>query len=392
MTADRPEPAEADPTPEPSVPTAEEPGTVEPRSVEPGTSRRRRQRSRRTTALVVSAMSLVVLLAVAALLPVPYVRLSPGPTFNVIGEYDGTPLIEISGTPTYPTSGNLDMTTVSESGGPRGGLTLGQALLSWTNSEDAVLPRELLYPDDVTGDEVEQENAVAFSTSQSDATAAALNHLGIPLEQDVLIASVAKGSPAEGKLEPRDQILQVDGREIAAPEDVGEAVRARPVGSDIAVTVRRDGEEKEVVVTSAPNPDDPERPYLGITVAALYQAPFTLTFSLDDVGGPSAGLMFSLGIIDKLTPEDLADGRHVAGTGTITPDGKVGPIGGIRQKLAGARGAGAELFLMPVDHCAEAAGHVPDGLTVVPVATLAEAVDALDAWHAGGTLPTCPAS
>ena len=105
------------------------------------------------------------------------------------------------------------------------------------------------------------------------------------------------------------------------------------------------------------------------------------------MGGPSAGLMFATGIVDKLTPEDLTAGGHVAGTGTIDPDGNVGPVGGIRQKLAGARDAGAELFVMPERHCAEAQGHVPDGLTVVPVTTLTEAVDAIRAWTAAGCVP-----
>jgi PDZ domain-containing protein len=102
--------------------------------------------------------------------------------------------------------------------------------------------------------------------------------------------------------------------------------------------------------------------------------------------------MFALGLIDKLAPDDLAAGKHIAGTGTIDSEGKVGPIGGIRQKLAGARSAGAELFLMPASHCAEAAGHIPDGLTVTPVETVDEAVAALKSWGKGGQVSSCPIS
>jgi PDZ domain-containing protein len=131
-------------------------------------------------------------------------------------------------------------------------------------------------------------------------------------------------------------------------------------------------------------------PYLGIGVGELYAADFPITFTLEDVGGPSAGLTFAMGIVDKLTPIDLTAGQHVAGSGTITPTGEVGPIGGIRQKLAGAREAGATLFLMPVEHCAESEGHIPDGLTVTPVATLSEAISAVEAFAAGAPVPTCP--
>ena len=115
--------------------------------------------------LLLSGASLAALLLVALLLPVPFIRLAPGPTFNVIGDIDGKPVILIDGTTTYPTSGQLDMTTVLESGGPRGGLTFISALSSWFNSADAVVPRELIYPDDVSGDQVNAElakNGVPF--------------------------------------------------------------------------------------------------------------------------------------------------------------------------------------------------------------------------------------
>jgi PDZ domain-containing protein len=145
----------------------------------------------------------------------------------------------------------------------------------------------------------------------------------------------------------------------------------------------------DVEVVSAENPSKAGSPYVGVSVGNLTQGEFPVDFTLQDVGGPSAGLMLSLGIVDKLTPEDLAQGRHFAGTGTIDADGNVGPIGGIRQKLAGARAAGAELFLMPAQHCVEAEGHVPDGLTVVPVERLSDAVTAVQSWTAGGAVEAC---
>jgi len=333
----------------------------------------------------------VILIALAAVLPVPFVILSPGPTFNTIGEVDGRPLVEISDTTTYPTSGALDMTTIREEGEPRSPLTVFGALAAWVDPNRAVLPRELLYGDDETTEEVQQRNAVMFSTSQSNAVAAALNAIGEPVLEDVVVTVVIEGTPAFGVLNAGEQILAIDGTEVTSPSDVVEAVRAKPVGSTLVFTVLRDGEEVDVEVVSAPKPDEPEVPYIGITVGVNYRAEFPIVFTLQDVGGPSAGMMFALAIIDKLTPDDLTGGGHVAGTGTIDPAGEVGPIGGIRQKLAGARGSGATLFLMPEVHCEEAAGHIPDGLAVVPVQTLQDSLDALTAWRTGEPLPTCPA-
>jgi PDZ domain-containing protein len=265
------------------------------------------------------------------------------------------------------------------------------AIASWLDPSDAVVPRELLFPDDETGEEVERRQAIMFSTSQSDAVAAALNLLGLPVSDETVVTVVYGDSPADGVLQPRDTILAVDGVEVTDPVQVAEAIRAEPAGTSFTITVERDGEQQDVTVTSVANPDDPSLPFIGIGVGSFYTGEFPIDFTLEDVGGPSAGLMFATGIVDMLTPDDLTSGRHVAGTGTIQPDGTVGPIGGIRQKLAGARDSGAELFLMPKSHCAEAAAHVPDGLTVVPVTSLTEAVDAIRAWTAGDEVPQCPA-
>ena len=342
--------------------------------------------------LVISGLVTLGLFAIAVWLPVPYVRLSPGPTFNVIGDKDGTPVISVSGTTTYPASGTLDMTTVYERGGPRTGLTLFEAISGWMNATDAVMPRELLFPDDVSGDDVKQEQALLFSNSQSSAVSAALRHLGLPVRTKVIASLVYDGSPAaaEGGLQPGDVIVSVDGVAVDTPQQVGDAVRAKPVGSALDFVIERDGKQLPVTIATVDSPREPGTAYLGIGVGVDYRADFDISFALDDVGGPSAGLIFATGLVDKLTPGDLTGGKHVAGTGTIEPDGTVGPIGGIRQKLAGAREAGAELFLMPADHCAEAEGHIPDGLTVVPVHTLDEAVSQLQAWTSGGTVASCP--
>jgi len=341
--------------------------------------------------LIVAAFTTLLLLGVAFLLPVPFVKLAPGPTFNVIGQADGEDVIQISGTETFPTSGNLDMVTVLESGGPRGGLTFVDAIASWLDPNDAVVPRELIFPDDETGEDVQRRQAISFSTSQSDAIAAAMTYLEHPLVTQIVVTSVVSESPAAGVLKPRDEVVSIDSVEVTSPGQISEAIKSAPIGTTFALTINRAGEAMDVEVTSAPNPDDAAVPYIGIGVGIFYSAEFPIDFTLQDVGGPSAGLMFATGIIDKLTPGELTGGKFIAGTGTITPDGTVGPIGGIRQKLAGARHNGAVLFLMPEAHCAEASGHIPEGLTVVPVTSLGEGVQAIEDFNAGKPVSTCPA-
>ena len=350
--------------------------------------------------VIVSAVVTFALIVVALVLPVPYVRLSPGPTFNVIGDHDGAPVITINGATTYPTSGELDMTTVYERGGPRTGLTFLEAIAAWVNPTDAVVPRELLYPDDVTGEEVKQRQAMLFNTSESNAIAAAMSYLDLPVSEHIVVSVVYGDSPADGKLEAGDRIVSVNGTAMDSPAQVAEAIRSKPAGSSFDVVVERsasgDGdapttEQVAITLTSAKNPEDETKPYIGIGVGTQYDSGFDITFSLEDIGGPSAGLVFATALVDKLTPDGLVGDRHVAATGTIEPDGTVGRIGGIRQKLAGAAEAGATYFLMPRDHCSEAAGHIPDGLTVAPVSNLADAISALQAWNRGESVPGCPA-
>ncbi len=347
-----------------------------------------RHELRRTRWLGAAGAVVLGFVAVVALVPVPYVALSPGPTFNTIGEVGGTPLITIAGEQTYPTSGNLDMTTVSERGGPFGAMFVSRALAGWLDPTVRVVPSEALYPADVPAEQVEQENQADFVDSQSSAVAAALHHLDIPVQESVVVSSVEAGTPADGVLEPGDLVRAVDGVEVTTPDQVGAAVRASAPGDDVEVRIERDGAERTVTVVAGTSPTTGDA-YLGITVGTVYEAPFEIDFMLDDVGGPSAGLMFSLGIVDKLTPGYLNGGRDVAGTGTIDPDGVVGPIGGIQQKLVGARSSGSTLFLAPRGNCGEVTDHVPDGLTVAAVSTLDEAVGALTEYVAGRAVPSC---
>lgn len=354
----------------------------------PPTTPRQRARARAIRRGVVAGG---VMIAVGSMIQLPLLILSPGPTYNTIGEVNGVPLITISGTTTYPTEGMLDMLTVSERGGSSGGVFLGEALVGWAAPGDSVIPRESVYGPEVTGAEVAERNDQLFALSQSDSIAAAMNELGIPTEETIVVTVVAGGSPADGIVKAGDQIVSVDGTEVSTPAQVGVEVRKGEVGDTVTLEVLRAEESGaeptpqtlEVVTAANPDPEDPDappQPYLGILVGVAYEAPFDIEFGDSNVGGPSAGMMFSLGIIDMLTEGQLNGGKHVAGTGTIDPQGNIGPIGGIQQKLVGARDAGAELMLAPQDNCSEVVGSIPDGLTVVPVSTLAQARDTIEMW------------
>lgn len=349
--------------------------------------------ARRQTAWRAGAVLLAVALSlVVAFVPLPYLELSPGPTYNTIGEIDGTPLIEISGTLTYPTSGHLDLTTVSERGGPESGVLTMRLLTGWADPDTKVLPREVFYPDDLGDIDVGAENARAFSDSTALAIAAALNHLDLPVREVTIVASVTTGSPSDGKLEPGDEIVSVDGTKVSVPDDVTTAMTGVTPGDTVTVVVKRGADKatERVDIVTTTNPNDSSRAFLGISIGITYEATFDIQITLESVGGPSAGLMLSLGIVDILTPGPLVDGRYVAGTGTIEPDGTVGPIGGIAQKLAGARDSGATFFLVPADNCAEAlAAGVPSGLTIAKVSTLDEAVAEIDAYREGAPITPC---
>jgi PDZ domain-containing protein len=336
------------------------------------------------------AASSITVVLVAAAVPMPFLELAPGPTFNVIGAANGQDLIQISGTPTYPTAGNLDMTTVNERGGPDSGVLTGRVLAGWWDPSVRVLPREAFYPEDISGDQVKAENVRQFSDSEADAIAAALTYLKRPVRTIVVVSAVTDGTPADGRLEPGDQIVELDGHVVRSVDDVGTAMSAVKPGETVKLRIARGDGQQVVDVPTIESPVKPGRAYMGIAVGETYRALFDISVHLDGVGGPSAGMMLSLGIIDKLTPGMLNGGKHIAGTGTITRDGEVGPIGGIEQKLSGARNAGATLFLAPESNCADVvAGSVPDGLTIAKVATLTDAVNAVEAYVAGRPVTPC---
>lgn len=340
------------------------------------------------TALV-SLGLLCALILGGALIPVPYVIEQPGPAIDVLGEYRDEQIVQIDGVETYPTDGSLMMTTVSVDGGPGYVVTPVDVVVSWFDRSRAVMPRELMFPPDQTREQTTLDNAVQMSTSQQGAVAVALEELGIEYEPVVMIAGVQQGAPADGHLEPGDVLLEIDGETAADLPGFQALVRDAEEGRALPITVRRDDQE---VALEVPTEIVDGTPRLGVVLSEGYDFPMDVEIAVGDIGGPSAGMIFSLSVYDELTPGALTGGRAIAGTGTISPDGTVGSIGGIRQKMVGARDADAEFFLAPRDNCDQVLGYEPDGLEVVAVGSFDEALRATETIAATGGvdgLPTC---
>jgi PDZ domain-containing protein len=360
---------------------------------------------RRTATMLASTLMLIALLCAGVLIKVPYAEMSPGPTVNTLGDHDGEPVLQISGHKTYPTTGNLNMTTVRVTSADFD-MNLAEAVYGWLAHDNIVVPHETLYPDGKTEQQSSQENAEEFSQSQESAKVAALRELKLPVRSQVVVSTVFKGDPAEGKLHAGDVIKKVDGKPVKEMTDVAKLVTQRKPGDSVTFTIvpvkeaaaaEKAGKEPtrtEDIKITTKKADDSDRAVVGIQAGTDHTFPFTIDIKLADVGGPSAGLMFALGIVDKLTPDDLTGGKFVAGTGTIDDRGKVGPIGGIEMKTVGAREKGAEYFLTPKGNCEAAASDVPDGLTLIKVDTIADAVKSLKKIREGDTadLPRCGAS
>jgi PDZ domain-containing protein len=341
----------------------------------------------------------VLLVFVVALLPSPYAVEQPGPVYNTLGSSGAgkarAPLISIPGETTYPTTGRLDLLTVSVLGSVTGGPSWLDLAEAWLNPTKAVIPLEAVFPQGESQKQAERDSAQQMTSSQQSAIAAALTQLGDPVKGIVTIGTVQAGSAAAGLLRQGDVVTSYAGSTIQDSCSLQNAVLAHgPSAATVAIT--RDGTSRTIRITPKRVADGSggTRPLLGVSTSADITPPFPVRLRIDDVGGPSAGMMFALGIVDKLTPGALTGGRHVAGTGTICGDGQVGAIGGIVQKMSAARAAGATLFLAPEENCTEVVGHIPSGLDVVPVTRLSGAIEALEHVRDQGSakgLPTCAA-
>jgi Lon-like protease len=342
--------------------------------------------SRRSLTLLIATVGVIAALAVAVLIPVPYVILGPGPTLNTLGSSSGRPLITITGHTTYPTTGHLNMVTVGYQGGPGVTINIFSALTAWLNPHEAVVPESELFPPGQTAQQSQQQDTQEMTGSQQLATAAALTELHIPFGTQVVVVQAEPGFPAAGVLKAGDVITAVDGKTVTGESALTSLIQSHPAGTTLNVTIVRSGRTQTVQVGTK---ESGGHPVMGVEITGQYKFPFTVKISVGDIGGPSAGMMFALGIIDKLTPLNLAGGKFIAGTGEITASGQVQAIGGIQQKMVGARDAGATIFLAPASNCSDVKGAIPAGLQVVKVSTLSQAVSDLEAIKAGHSVPSC---
>jgi PDZ domain-containing secreted protein len=339
--------------------------------------------TRRTAVLTAGAVLLLLFGLLGATVPVPYVAQVPGPVYDTLGGIDGESIIDVRGRVPNDVSGQLNLTTVGVS---RGGLSLVQAIQGWFDDEVSVVPEESVYPPDRTEEETRQANLDAFLSSEQAAQTVALGHLGYPVK--IVVQGLAEDSPSEGRLEEGDAIEAIDGRPTPDVDVLDDVLASIPGGSTVSVSYTRLGEPGTAEITTK-RAEGRKGSLLGVMILEQPSAPFDVDIEVEDVGGPSAGLMLTLGILDLVGDEDLTDGAVVAGTGTIDPDGEVGPIGGIALKMTAAADIGAELFLVPAGNCAEALAAPDPGIPMARVATLDDALDALADLRAGRTPDGC---
>ena len=333
--------------------------------------------------MMVALVPIVIFGVLLAAVPVPYVALGPGPTFDTLGEYDGKAVVAIEGTPVKPTSGHLNMTTVSQ----RDGLTLGQALAFWGSGDDQLVPRDLVFPPEKSRDDIEKSQNADFQRSEDNAEYAALNYLKFP--KAVTVEKVTDPGPSLGKLQLGDALDAVNGTKTPTIESFTSLLKATKPGQEITIDYRRRNSPPGSARITLGKNDDRDYGYLGVAVQDAPWAPFSVDFNLANIGGPSAGLMFSLAVIDKLTTGDLNGAKFIAGTGTIGPDGNVGPIGGISHKMYSAQEAGATVFLVPADNCDEARTAPGNTMELIKAETLTQTIDALHTLTSGGEPPRC---
>ena len=345
-----------------------------------------------------------VLLAVVAVVvtalafaPSTYVIERPGPVYDTLGTIavggDTVPLVDIPIQETFPTTGSLDMLTVTTVGNRESHVSWLEIAKAWVDQSQSVIDVNVAFPDGETGEQSAEAGQAQMAQSQQQAIAAALTATGYTYMTAIAVAATTKGGPSDGLILPDDVVTAVNGTAVTDPDQLKALLLANGTEAAATVSVLRDAAPVDVQVTPVLSTADNPSPVLGIQITSSYTFPFEISIQASDVGGPSAGQMFALAIIDKLTPGSLNGGAAVAGTGTITETGAIGPIGGIQQKMYGAQRAGADYFLAPASNCDEVTGHIPAGLTVFAVSTIADSIHALTAISTGAStalLTHCP--
>jgi Lon-like protease len=324
---------------------------------------------------------------------VPYVALVPG------SARDTEDLVLVEGTEAFPSAGQLLYTTVRFQQRPN----LWEYLWLQADDDAQIVPEEVVF-DGRTPDENRKFNLQQMNDSKHVAAAVALQKLGYhAISSDGVIAlEVVPGSAAAGVLQPGDTVVAIDGAPVQATQDLLGALSGKAPGDAITLRIEpfpSDGEAvepKDLTVVLGDNPDTPGSAFLGVRPTDRVQLSDDLGFDVEidsgSVGGPSAGLAFTLAVLDKLTDGELTGGATVAVTGTIDAAGNVGPIGGGIQKAAAVRHAGASAFIVPTglgpDEIAKIRERAGSGIEVIPVSTLDEALSALGSL--GGDVGAVP--
>lgn len=329
----------------------------------------------------------VVLLLIAGLLvPLPFVLVEPGTPDDTFGKIKGKQVLEVVGRESFPTTGKLNLTSIWVTN-PDSRLHSFELIRAWADGERSVQPREVFYPKGIDPNDVKKENVADMKNSQLSSALAAATYLNIPYSERLVVKGATDNSPNKEAVKKEDEIISFNGKRITSSNQLRELIRTT-TEKNVELQVIREGKELTIPVQiRTVQSNGVKKNVIGILISEDYELPFNVKIRLKNIGGPSAGLIFTLAIIDKLTKEDLVKGRNIAGTGTITPSGKVGPIGGIEEKLIGASREGATIFLAPSLNCPDIR-HTPKGLRVVPVDNLSEALAALRATDPE-TLPMC---
>lgn len=305
--------------------------------------------------------------AVATLMEVPYIKVEPGSATNVIE------LISVDGTEVHPPQGQLLFLTVSLSKR----LTPLETIGAWLD-DDVELVREQVFTGDLSREELTRINLALMRESKLIAIRVALEHLGYDVEvlDGAIVTEVLPDWPAAGKLEAGDVIVAVDGESTRTSRDVIDAVRSHEPGDTITMTVERGGETETVEIRTVASDEGVAQ--IGILMDDFdFEFPFEVDIDTGRVGGPSAGLAFTLAVLDELTMGELTGGQRVAVTGAIKLDGAVVAVGGVEQKAVAARHAGAAMMIVPEGEAEQAEAHAGD-MQVVGVSNLEDALAALD--------------
>jgi PDZ domain-containing protein len=334
----------------------------------------------------------LIIVLIAFFVPTPYVLLSPGNPQNIL-----TDAISISGAQSFPAKGKLSVTSVMVTN-PDSYITGFDILYGWSNGEQAVLPRAEIYPENETAEESTQQGAADMQESQANATSAALSLLGYKAETKLIINTVNPKSFAFKTLLAGDQIVGIDQIALKSAIEITDYLDSKKSDEVIKLKVIRSNNPDSATATGAIeipvklSAREDGSAFIGVSIESKYIFPITVKIKLDETGGPSGGLIFALGIIEKLQSEDLIRGRNIAGTGTITDLGEVGPIGGITEKIIGAKKAGVSIFLAPIENCSDIKNpELFEGIKIVPVATLSQALAVLRAPD-GAKLASCKSS